>query len=62
MFEHKVECRVCGTMMKDDNIGYISTSKGEAVFECKECHLPTRPAEPKPAFKSWRIFRRDLNI
>jgi Zn-finger protein len=62
MFEHKVECRMCGTMMKDDNIGYISTSNGCSIFECKECHLPTRPVEPKPAFKSWRIFRREPNI
>jgi hypothetical protein len=62
MFEQKVECRVCGTMMKDDNIGYISTSSGQPVFECKECHLPARSAEPKPAFKSWRIYRRELNV
>ena len=62
MFEHKVECKVCGTKMKEDNIGYISTSSGQAVFECKDCHLPTRPASPKPAFKSWRIFRKEPNI
>jgi len=62
MFEPKLECRVCGTVLKDDNIGYVSNSNGCSVFECKECHLPRRPVEPKPAFKSWRIFRREPNI
>jgi Zn-finger protein len=58
MGDMKMVCRACGVMLNGNNIGYVSNSNGRSVFECRTCHAPSRPAEPKPTFKSWQLFGR----
>lgn len=59
MIKRELICRLCGVKLNESNIGYVSTSKAHAIFECRACHY--QPPPPKPQFKSWQLLGRKLH-